>query len=126
MKIKMKTLMSGPDGNAFPGQEIDIPIEQAQDLINKGYAIPLKKAVEDLKKAASVETATVRPGEKAVIYNKMNKKQLLANADKRGIAIEANATKKEIVSQLGQAEEESMIEMLPEEDQSPSEEEEPA
>lgn len=55
MKIKLLTLMSGPDGTHQPGTVIDKPAKEAKALIDGGYAV----AVETAKpKKAPVETAT--------------------------------------------------------------------
>lgn len=48
MKIRMKTLMAGPGGVAFPGQIVDVPPETGRLLIEGGYA----EAVERVRPAA--------------------------------------------------------------------------
>lgn len=55
MKVKLLTLMSGPEGIFHPGAVVDFPEEKAQALIEGGFAelvLAPKKPVE------TVETAT--------------------------------------------------------------------
>ena len=58
MKIKMRTLAAGPDGQLLGGHTytvgVDLTAKQAQDLLDGGYA------------ESAPETATVEPEEKAV------------------------------------------------------------
>lgn len=63
MKIKLLTRMAGPQVNAGPGEELDLPREQAQHLIAGGYAIPLEKPAR-LEKP--VEVPAPAPVEQAV------------------------------------------------------------
>ncbi len=57
MKIRLKTLMAGPDGVFQPGSVIDRPNEEAEALISAGYAECLEPRIE---------TATTEPGTRAV------------------------------------------------------------
>lgn len=72
MKIKMITLAAGPNGNLEPGQEVDVPVEFAQQLIEGGYAVEIEEAISDQPSAISeekeqkIEEAVVKPKEKAV------------------------------------------------------------
>lgn len=70
MKIRMLTLAAGPDGVLQPGQEVDLPGEQARALIEGGYA----EAVEKIR-----ETAAVEPPEKAVTPKKTRKRRSSAS-----------------------------------------------
>jgi len=56
MKVRLKTLMAGPDGIFQAGSVIDRPSEEAEALIAAGYA-------ERLSETAAVEAGTraVRP-----------------------------------------------------------------
>lgn len=38
----MKTCMAGPEGTAYPDQEIDVGKDKANELIKGGFAIPLE------------------------------------------------------------------------------------
>lgn len=61
MKIKMRTLMAGPDGTFQPGQTRDVSAKQAKALIDGGFAervqTPKRETATD-PKAAKRETAT--------------------------------------------------------------------
>jgi hypothetical protein len=52
MKIRMKTILSGPDGHCDAGKITDLPEDRAYDLIERGYA----EQVEDAELTAP-ETA---------------------------------------------------------------------
>ena len=54
MKVKMLTLMAGPDGTFQPGQEIDVSAKQGKALIDGKFA----ERVERPKTKAKPETAT--------------------------------------------------------------------
>ena len=54
MKIEMKTVYAGPNGNYKPGQVVDMEDQQAKDLIKGGYAVPYvdpQKAADEKAKA---------------------------------------------------------------------------
>lgn len=53
MEIRMKTLMSGPAGTRHPGETCTVSSEEAEMLINGGYAEP----AEDGKKAEEASEA---------------------------------------------------------------------
>jgi hypothetical protein len=57
MKVRLKTLMAGPDGVFGPGSVVDIDIDQAEVLVSAGYAECLERPVE---------TAALEPGTRAV------------------------------------------------------------
>jgi len=61
MKIRLKTLMAGPDGVFPPGSVIEVSPEEAQALIAGGYAERLERPPEK----AEVEVAAVEPGSRA-------------------------------------------------------------
>lgn len=46
MRVKLRTVMSGPNGTYHPGQTVDFALHIAQDLINGGFAT----AVDQLPK----------------------------------------------------------------------------
>ncbi len=56
MRIRLKTLMAGPEGVSQPGSVIDIDPDQAARLIAAGHAEPLERPVE---------TAAFEPGNRA-------------------------------------------------------------
>lgn len=58
MKVRMTTLAAGPQGVWPAGQEVEIPDAQAVQLIEAGYAEPVRKRRE---------MATVEPAEKAIL-----------------------------------------------------------
>ena len=67
MKIRLKTLMAGPEGVFPPGSVIEVSPEEARTLIAGGFA----EQVEQLGKPqaaepAPVETAAVEPGSRAM------------------------------------------------------------
>lgn len=66
MKIRMKTLAAGPAGVYRPGQEVDLPADEARALIEGGYA----EAVGKVR-----ETAAVEPPEEAVMPKKTRKRR---------------------------------------------------
>lgn len=45
MRVKLLTLMAGPDGVFSVGQVIDIPEGQAQHLIESGCAVAIEKRI---------------------------------------------------------------------------------
>ena len=57
MKIRLITLMAGPEGVFPPGSVIDPPREEAEALISAGYAERLEHPPE---------TASIEPGIRAV------------------------------------------------------------
>ena len=67
MRVKMISMMSGPEINVQPGQEVDVPEETAEQLINGGFAV--------LVKNAAIETTELPldRAEKAVITHGRNK-----------------------------------------------------
>ena len=59
MKVKLKTLMAGPEGVFQSGSVIDLDIDEADSLIAAGYAEPLERPVETA--AFEPENQAVRP-----------------------------------------------------------------
>lgn len=53
MKIKMRTLATGPDGTLHAGQVYDLPPAQANALVEGGYAVK----IEDKTPAQPIERA---------------------------------------------------------------------
>lgn len=74
MKIKMRTLASGPDGNLLPDESYDVPLQvshdAAKDLVDGGYAIWVKAAAATVEQAPFsgdevIETAELQVPEDA-------------------------------------------------------------
>lgn len=62
MKVRLKTIMCGPDGNAQPGDIVEFPNDQAAHLLSTNQAEPI---------GDTSETATHKPhGETAVKHRK--------------------------------------------------------
>jgi hypothetical protein len=57
MKVKLKTLMAGPEGVFQPGSVIDIDMDEADSLVAAGYAEPVDRPVE---------IASFEPGNQAI------------------------------------------------------------
>jgi hypothetical protein len=57
MKVKLKTLMAGPEGVFRPGSVIDLQTDDADSLVAAGYAAPIEHPVE---------TAAFEPGNREV------------------------------------------------------------
>lgn len=55
MKVKMLSNLAGPSGAAQAGQIIDLPEDEAVELIRAGFAVA--------EKSATVETAALAPAE---------------------------------------------------------------
>ena len=72
MKVKLLTLMAGPDGVFNAGQIIDVPDEQAQSLIESRCAY----AVDIAEKKISIEnTAMHIPENEALEYKAKKRKK---------------------------------------------------
>jgi hypothetical protein len=67
MRVRLKTLMAGPEG-VFPiGSVIDAGDEEAEALIAGGFAERYDRPVEPVVvEPAAVETAAIEPGSRAV------------------------------------------------------------
>ncbi len=46
MKILMKTIMCGPQGNAHPGEVLDVEHDEVHPLVTGGFASVVKSAPE--------------------------------------------------------------------------------
>ena len=55
MKVRLKTLMAGPEGVFQPGSVVDLESDHAEALISGGYAERMERPVE---------TASIEPGER--------------------------------------------------------------
>ena len=61
MEIRMRTLMAGPNGSRHPGEKCTVSAEEAEMLINAGYADP----AEDGKKAEESDVDKPDPADPA-------------------------------------------------------------
>ena len=66
MKIRLITLMAGPEGVFPPGSVIEVSPEEARALIAGGYAEHVPPAALPKVEPSAVETAAVQPGSRAV------------------------------------------------------------
>lgn len=48
MKVKLLTLMAGPEGTFSPGSVLNLEIEKAKALVTGGYAISLEPKLESV------------------------------------------------------------------------------
>jgi 4'-phosphopantetheinyl transferase EntD len=55
MKVKMNTIMCGPEGNFQPGQIAEFEDKKAKDLINGGFAEKYEDPEEAARKAAAAK-----------------------------------------------------------------------
>ncbi len=62
MRIKMKSVMAGPDGTAYPGQEIAVPDAKGRDLVSGGYATEIVPPAA-VPVTSAPETADAPPAE---------------------------------------------------------------
>lgn len=77
MKIRMKTLMCGPDGNFFPDKEYNIPEKEAKSLLAGGFAMKVKQQMK-----TKIETATIEAPENAMLKKpKKGKKRKVNRTD---------------------------------------------
>jgi hypothetical protein len=71
-KVRMKTTLAGPGRAASPGQIIDVPADEAQQLVGGGYAEAVTEAGEiepavetaDDKRPAGAEKAVAPKGKR--------------------------------------------------------------
>ena len=59
MLVKMISRFAGENGTANPGELINLPEKQANDLIAGGFAVPVKQV--------KIETAVIKEPENAAI-----------------------------------------------------------
>lgn len=66
MKVRMRITISGSrDGEAWPkvGEVVDLPDDEAVEMLQKGHAAPLEDG--DEPETATARKATTRPAKKA-------------------------------------------------------------
>jgi hypothetical protein len=59
MKVKLRTTMAGPEGVHLAGKEVDLPDDQAEDLLLHGFA--------DFVRTDEAETAVEPPPEESAV-----------------------------------------------------------
>jgi hypothetical protein len=59
MKVKLRTTMAGPEGVHLAGKEVDLPDDQAEDLLLRGFA--------DFVRTEETETAVSSPPEETAV-----------------------------------------------------------
>lgn len=65
-KIKMLSMSAGPAGTYLVGCVYNVPVDEAKELINGGFAVPVKEVYE---------TGIMEPQEKEVV-KKVNRRGL--------------------------------------------------
>ncbi|OPX87738.1 MAG: hypothetical protein A4E53_02360 [Pelotomaculum sp. PtaB.Bin104] len=58
MKVKIKTIMAGPDGSYMPGDEPDLSGVTTQDLIAGGFAEAIEEPVIKHEEPAETDSGT--------------------------------------------------------------------
>lgn len=66
MKIKLITLMAGPEGTFSPGSVLDLTAKEAQAFVDLGYAISLESEPIKKVKIESEPEPEQRPAKKKV------------------------------------------------------------
>ena len=67
MKVRLLTLMAGPEGVVHPGAVIEVSPEEAEALITGGFAERVEQSGKpETAEPAPVETAAIEPGNRAV------------------------------------------------------------
>lgn len=72
MRIKMLTIIAGPEGVAAPGQIIDRPEDEAKLLVAAGYAVSAE--AYPTRSAAKPEAAVMEPEDAAVMRKAKGRK----------------------------------------------------
>lgn len=63
MRIRLKTIASGPVFQAHPGDEINVPDELGREMCAMGYAEAVKTEKPQAPVVAEIETTSVAAGE---------------------------------------------------------------
>lgn len=62
MRVRMNTTSAGPEGVLQSGREYDLPPEEARQLLQGGYATPVKPEAETaVRSAPETAAAPTRP-----------------------------------------------------------------
>lgn len=94
MKVRMKTIMAGPGGNAAPGQVIDVDEATGRAYIDGGFAeaVTLTEAVLASDRSASAALMGLFMG--------LTKKVLLSIAEEREVEVDSKWNKGQIAEAL--------------------------
>jgi hypothetical protein len=65
MKVRMRTLSAGPDGVRQAGRVYEVPKDEGEELIDRGFADPAGKDDIEEATAGASETAARRPSKRA-------------------------------------------------------------
>lgn len=57
MKVRMFTLSAGPTGIVYPGEILDVSANEASELIQGGFAQPIKEITKPMVETAAMEPA---------------------------------------------------------------------
>lgn len=75
MRVLMKTIYAGPNGQAGPGESIELTEAEAAALVAGGYAEAVADSAPVVEQPAAVEVAAVEQPEKAVVRRNRPRKE---------------------------------------------------
>lgn len=67
MRIRMLTLLAGPEGIRSPGSVVEVPPAEAAALIEGGFAVSAEPPSRAAPAAPVVETATTEPARETTV-----------------------------------------------------------
>ena len=62
MRIKLLTIVAGPEYSGHPGDTLDLPDAVARGLVSGGYAVPVLARVETATAEPKAEQSVTRKG----------------------------------------------------------------
>lgn len=71
MRIRLLSRAAGPDFHGQPGDELDLPLHVAAELVSGGYAL----AIEAPRPAPEIETAALDPAAEKAVRPKATKRK---------------------------------------------------
>lgn len=89
MRVKMQTILAGPEYSAQPGQVINLPDKMADDLISGGYATPVRDK--------TIETALLKTPEYADFGSQDTGGEVTDTQDTSGEVVDTQDTSGEVV-----------------------------
>lgn len=66
MRVRLRTIMAGPAGTGQPGQVVDLPDGQAEELLRSHQAVPAEQPTERAVAPAEIETADAAPARRTL------------------------------------------------------------
>lgn len=96
MRIKLKTLMSGPDGSHQPGTELDVDAKQGKALIEGNYADEIKPPRRRAETA--VVTAPENTAQTQAEQDALAAQDKIAAAEAQAAADAANAQREQDIA----------------------------